>query len=207
MCRSQWFMDAGKFLGSHLRCTHADSAQKFQLAWKLFLVKQRYSRILSLSQRLVCCMHCSYYPSRQSMHGTFCSLEKHNRSRNWARSLQKRTTFGLVAQTGISCLTCDCALWTCQRPVDGICAGRLFPLLPSCWCVPGTQAALVTISQPNFHSLAPVNGTNLESPDCLVLLRRRHVSKPSGAFVPLQSFANPGCMSMPNRSRPQYAGR
>lgn len=72
-------------------------------------------------------------------------------------------------------------------------------LLPNCQCVHCLQAALVTTFNPEFHSLVPVNDIDLKA-HLPTLLHRRHVSKPSGALVPLRSFADRGCISMPSRS-------
>jgi hypothetical protein len=120
----QNFLDIAPSSHSRRLC----SGIPIEFATKSFVSKWLYRRIRSLSHRLECRKPLSYNPPCRPLHSTLYSLGKHSESRNWARSLQKRTTFGLVARTGICCLHCHCSLRVCQAPVDGVCASPLLLL-------------------------------------------------------------------------------
>ena len=122
---------------------------------------------------------------------------KHKRSRDWARSLPRMRHTRNGSTNGDHLLYLRSLYECAEIPYIVPARAHFSPLLDRC-CAHGLRVARVTISQPNYHSMMPVTDTTLESLDSLMLLRRRHVSKPSGAPVPLPSAANPGCISMPS---------
>lgn len=110
-------------------------------------------------------------------------------------------TFASVARTGISCLTCINSPRICQwiiSPLRHTLAGESYCFAKppaSIHCrrfevhVP-TECSVFTISQ--WNSLERLRAG-------LKLLRRHHVSKPSGALVSLRTFAYQACV--PSASR------